>query len=410
MPQNTAPLPPLLHNPSFMRYWCARVLSVGSFQILSVVVGWQVYALTQSVFQLGLVGLVQFLAIFLLTLPAGVAADRYNRKRIIRICQGITALTAALLAWASHNGGLTTAVIFAGIAVVGVARAFEHPTTQAFLPNVVPPEALPRALALSSSAMQTAIILGPALGGLLYLAGPEAAYAVVALFYAVASLLVAGIKMRSHHPAPRQPVSLQTVFSGFSFIKSKPLILGAISLDLMAVMLGGATALLPVFAHDVLHTGPVGLGVLRAAPAVGALVVSLALARYPLRRRAGLAMFAAVGVFGVATVVFGLSTWFPLSLAALVTLGGADVVSVVVRSSLVQLGTPDAMRGRVSAVNSLFIGTSNQLGEFESGMTAALFGTVPAVVLGGIGTLAAAVVWMVIFPQLRKVDDLRKAH
>lgn len=395
----------LLRNPAFLRYWCARVLSMASFQIVSVVVGWQVYELTHSVFYLGLVGLMQFLAIFVLTLPAGMVADRHDRRLILRVCQGLSAIVAAALALGSLGGWLGIPAIFAGITLIGISRAFEHPTTQAFLANVVVPHDMPRALALASSAMQTAIIVGPALGGLLYIAGPGVAYGAVAVFYLLASLLIAGIKVR-HVPPPREPVRLKNVFSGFTFIKSKPLILGAISLDLMAVLLGGATALLPVFAQDILHVGPVGLGALRAAPAVGALLVSVILARHPLRRRAGPAMFAAVATFGLATVVFGLSTWFPLSFLALVVLGGVDVVSVVVRGSLVQLGTPDAMRGRVSAVNSLFIGTSNQLGEFESGMTAALLGTVPAVVLGGVGTVVVAVLWMRMFPALRRVDDL----
>ena len=270
---------------------------------------------------------------------------------------------------------------------------------------MVGPALLPKALALSASAIQTATILGPAIGGLLYIVGPDAAYGLVACFYAVASVLIGGLAMASVAPK-REKSSLASLFSGFSYIRSKPIILGAISLDMVAVLLGGATALLPIYAHDILHIDSVGLGLLRAAPAVGALSTSLLLARWQMTRHVGLKMFGAVTAFGLATIVFGLSTSFAISLAALVAMGAADVVSVVIRSTLVQLETPDAMRGRVSAVNSMFIGTSNQLGEFESGMTAALLGTVPAVVVGGIGTILVALAWSRLFPALRTIDRM----
>jgi len=262
---------------------------------------------------------------------------------------------------------------------------------------------LPKALALSASAIQTATIIGPALGGLLYIAGPGAAYIFIAIFYLLAGTLVSALRI-AVPPAAREPPTLKSVFSGFGFIRSRPIILGAISLDMVAVLLGGATALLPVYARDILHTNSFGLGVLRASPAVGALLMSLVLTRWPMKTRVGLKMFAAVATFGVATMGFGISSWFPLSMAALIVMGSADVVSVVVRSTLVQLGTPDGMRGRVSAVNSMFIGTSNQLGEFESGMTAWLLGTVPAVILGGVGTVVVALVWSHLFPPLRDAD------
>ena len=268
---------------------------------------------------------------------------------------------------------------------------------------IVSPLQLPRALALSASAIQTATIIGPALGGLLYIIGPGSAYLFVALFYGLASILVSRLRILTPSTA-REPATLRSVFSGFSFIRSRPIILGAISLDMVAVLLGGATALLPIYARDILHTNAFGLGVLRASPALGALSMSLILARWPLERRVGLKMFAAVAVFGLATIVFGVSSWFALSLPALVVMGAADVVSVVVRSTLVQLGTPDAMRGRVSAVNSMFVGTSNQLGEFESGLTAALFGPVEAVVLGGLGTILVALAWSRLFKSLRDAD------
>ncbi|MBE7197864.1 MAG: MFS transporter [Parafilimonas terrae] len=376
-----------------------------AFQITAVVVGWQVYALTQSTFELGLVGLMQFVPMILLTLPAGHVADRYDRRTVVRTCQAIEGLVAVLLAVGTVEGALGTRAIFAAVAALGAARAFESPTVSALLPGVVSAERLPQALALSASAMQTAFVLGPALGGALYLLGAEVAYAAVAFLFFAASVLMASIRME-RRPPPREPPTLASLLSGFVFIRDNPMVLGAISLDLFAVLLGGATALLPVFARDILRTSPVGLGLLRAAPAVGALVTSLVLARYPLRRHVGLKMFGAVALFGLATVVFGLSTSFPLSLFALAVLGAADVVSVVVRSSLVQVATPDAMRGRVSAVNSMFIGTSNQLGEFESGATAALFGTVPAVVVGGLGTIVVAGLWSALFPSLRGVQNL----
>ena len=347
----------------------------------------------------------QFLPMIALTIPAGHVADRYDRRIVVRICQGVEGCAAAFLALGTFEGWLDTTAIFGAVAVIGAARCFESPTVSALLPGVVAPERLPAALALSASAMQSATIIGPALGGALYIAGSGWAYAVIAALFWLASLLVGGIAI-ARVPPLREPVSLASLFSGFAYIRDHPMVLGAISLDLFAVLFGGATALLPVYAQDILHTSPIGLGMLRGAPAVGALLTSLVLARHPLQRHAGLKMFVAVGVFGAATILFGLSRWFPLSLAALLVLGASDVVSVVVRSSLVQIATPDAMRGRVSAVSSMFIGTSNQLGEFESGTTATLFGTVPAVVLGGFGTIVVALLWSRLFPSLRRVQNL----
>ena len=402
-------LPPLLRQPAFLRFWLARTLSTAAFQIVAVVVGWQIFTLTGSTLQLGLIGLMQFIPMLVLTIPAGHVADQYDRRTIVRVCQAVQALAAAALALGSLQGWLGAHGIFAAVAVIGAARTFESPTVSALLPGVVPAASLPSAFALSASAIQTATILGPALGGALYIAGPTLAYGAIALVFALASLLVGGIRLERAPPA-REPPSLASLLSGFTYIRDHQIVLGAISLDLFAVLLGGATALLPVYARDILHTTPVGLGVLRAAPAVGALLTSVVLARRPLKHRAGAKMFLAVGLFGLATVVFGLSTSFPLSLVALAVLGAADVLSMVVRSSLVQLQTPDAMRGRVSAVNSMFVGTSNQLGEFESGLTASLFGTVPAVVAGGLGTILVAVLWSRLFPALRAVDDLAKAQ
>ena len=397
----------VMQHPSFVLFWCARAASVVAFQMQGVAIGWQIYALTGSVWYLGLVGLAQFLPMFLLTLVVGHVADRYDRRRIVRLCLGVEALAAAALAVASYGGWQSRESILLIAVIAGAARAFEGPTMQALMPGLIPPLLLPRAAAWSASANQTASIIGPALGGLLYTLGPTTVYTANCGLFLAASLLVALIRMEWTPPA-REPVSLQSLFAGIAFIRSRPTILGAISLDLFAVLLGGATALLPVFARDILFTGPWGLGLLRAAPGIGALAMSLWLTRHPLRHRVGRIMFNSVAVFGVATIVFALSTSFLLSLGTLIVLGASDVISVVIRSTLVQIETPDAMRGRVSAVNAMFIGTSNQLGEFESGTTAALFGTVPAVVIGGAGTLLVVVLWMRLFPQLVKVESLEQ--
>jgi len=376
-----------------------------AFQMQGVAVGWQIYALTNSALFLGLVGLAQFLPMFLLTLAVGHVADRYDRRTVARICQIIEGLAACVLAWGSHSGRLDSEGILIIMFVVGAVRAFEGPTMHALVPGLVPTQIIPQAAAWSASAMQTAVILGPAIGGLLYAAGPTTVYAVVAVLFFSASSFLALIRIE-RAAAKREPVSLATLFAGISFIRGRPEILGAISLDLFAVLLGGATALLPVYARDILFVGPWGLGLLRSAPAVGALTMSIVLARRPLRSRVGMTMFFSVAVFGFATIVFGLSSSFLLSLVSLSILGAADVFSVVIRQSLVQIETPDEMRGRVSAVNSLFIGTSNQLGEFESGITAHWFGTVPAVLIGGVGTLIVVFVWMRLFPQLLHIDRL----
>lgn len=390
------------HRP-FVFFWFARVFSAIALQIFVVAVGWQIYALTGSAFSLGLVGLVQFLPILLLTLAVGHVADRYDRRAIVRICQAIMGGAVAVTALANFGGWLHPAGIFCAAAVIGASRSFEHPTMTALLPKLIDASLLPKAAAATASAMQTAFIIGPVIGGLLYTASPTAAYAVAASFFLSAAFFSALIDSRLTSSGPH-PGSRDSLFSGITYIRSNPAILGAISLDLFSVLLGGAAALLPIYARDILHTGPWGLGVLRSAPAVGALFMSFILARRPVRNRIGHRMFAAVIVFGIATIIFGVSRSLILSLGALVALGAADVVSVVIRIPLVQIVTPDRMRGRVSAVNSLFVGTSNQLGEFESGVTAALFGTVPAVMIGGFGAIAVALVWMRLFPQLRNAD------
>ncbi len=397
--------PPIFMHKSLSFFLGTRIATVMAFQMLGVAVGWQIYALTGSAMYLGLVGLAQFMPLFLLTLVVGQVADRYDRRFVAGICESIEGLAAGALALASFLGWQTKESILVIIFIVGVARAFEGPSLQALLPTLVPVDFFPRAAAWSVSAMQTATIVGPALGGFIYAAGPTAVYVSAALLYLSAGVFIVLIK-RKRAPSKHEPVSIQSVFAGIAYIWSRKVILGAISLDLFAVLLGGATALLPVYARDILKTGPWGLGLLRSAPAVGALVLSMFMARFPLRHRVGKTMFKAVAVFGAATILFAVSRSFMLSLGALVVLGASDVISVVIRHSLVQIRTPDEMRGRVSAVNSMFIGTSNQLGEFESGVTAAFFGTVPAVLIGGIGTLVVVFLWMRLFPQLARVDTL----
>ncbi len=399
----------LSRHPAFLGFWISRVLTALGSQIAAVAVGWMVYERTGSAYILGLVGLFQFMPMVLLTFVVGTVADRVDRRRIVIVCQSLEGLTLAALAIGAATDTLSIPAIFAAVAVLGGARAFEHPTLSALLPGLVPERILHKAIAVSSSAMQTATILGPSLGGLLYVLGAKAPLALSAVFFLGAAAAMATIRLE-RTPPRREPITLRSVFLGVSFVRTRPLILGTLSLDLFAVLLGGVTALLPIFAADILHTGPWGLGLLRSAPAVGALAMAVVLSRVPLDRRVGLKMFAAVIAFGVATVVFSASTNLYLSLGALVVLGASDNVSVVIRHSLVQLATPDDMRGRVNALNSLFIGTSNQLGEFESGMTAGLLGAVPAGILGGVGTILVALAWMRLFPALRQADTLAGAR
>jgi MFS family permease len=376
------------------------------YQMLSVAVGWQVYSLTGEVFDLGLVGLAQFLPMFLLTLLVGQVADWYDRRVIVALAQALQAMGVLLLAWGSVGGWLDLYHILGILLLLSSVRAFEGPSIQALLPNLVSKEFFPKAVAWMASCTQSAVIIGPALGGVLYVWGAQSVYGTVSALMVVASLLVVGVR-RTHGIASRQKMSKESLLAGIAFIRSRPAMMGAISLDLFAVLLGGATAMLPVYAKDILETDTVGLGLLRAAPAIGALLVSLYLARFPLQGGVGRKMFRAVMIFGLATIGFALSTHFWLSMGMLVVLGGSDVVSVVIRSSLVQLSTPDEMRGRVSAVNSMFIGASNQLGEFESGMAAALLGVVPSVVLGGVGTILVALWWMRLFPELSRIERLK---
>jgi MFS family permease len=394
----------LLKHPPFLFFVLSRSLSRFSSQIAAVAIGWQIYDLTGSAFALGMVGLVQFLPTALLVFVAGHAADRFERKRVVQLCQLAEAATALYLAGSTYFGAVGEVQIFVATFMLGIAGAFESPATAALLPLVAPQGSLQRATAVSSGAAQVATITGPALGGFAYALAPHFAYGVMVLFWILGMILTGFIQ-----PGPQAIAKGTTdddIFAGVRFIRSNPAILGTISLDLVAVLLGGVTALLPIYARDILQTGPLGLGVLRAAPAVGALLMTVVLARHAITRRVGMRMFEAVIVFGIATVVFALSHWMWLSALALAILGAADTISVVIRFSLVQLATPDEMRGRVGAVNFLFINASNQLGQFESGLTAALFGAMPAAVLGGVGTIAVALLWMKLFPSLRKVERL----
>jgi MFS family permease len=395
----------LLRHRSFLLFLLSRSFSRFSSQVAAVAIGWQIYDLTGSAFDLGMVGLVQFLPTALLVFVAGHAADRYERRRVVQICQLVETLTALVLAWGAYAGWLTVTQIFIATAVLGTVGAFESPAVAALLPLIVPAGALQRATALSSGAAQIATITGPALGGFAYAISPGVPYSLMVLFWLSGAILTGAIRL-AQIAVVRDAATPADLFAGVRFVRNNAAILGTISLDLFAVLLGGATALLPIYAHDILQTGPLGLGVLRAAPAVGALLMTAVLARHSINRRVGMRMFQAVIVFGVATVVFAISRWMWLSVLALAILGAADVVSVVIRFSLVQLATPDEMRGRVGAVNFLFINASNQLGQFESGVTAALLGAMPAAVLGGVGTIAIALLWMKLFPTLRDVERL----
>jgi hypothetical protein len=393
---------------AFLRFWWARLCGTAAAQMMMVALGWQMYDLTGSAWDLGLVGLAQFMPAVALVLLAGHVIDRHDRRSIVAACYAVQTVVAISLAAATLGGWVSREWILGLSLLLGAAKAFQMPAQQALTPQLVPAEVLARAMAFSSGGMQAAIVAGPALGGFLYAAGAPVVYGLcAALFVAGISLLVS---LRLQRPAAaRAPVTMDALFAGFAFIWRRKAVLGAISLDLAAVLLGGATALLPIFAKDILHTGPWGVGLLRAAPAAGALVMSVALVRWPIERRVGRVMFAAVAAYGAATVVFGLSTVFWLSFAALAATGAADMISVVIRQSLVQLDTPDAMRGRVSAVNSVFIGASGQLGEFESGATAALLGAVGSVLLGGFGTLVVVGLWIRMFPELARRQRLTEA-
>ena len=397
------------HRP-YALFWAARVAGTMALQMSTVAVGWQVYSLTRQPLDLGLIGLTQFLPAVGLALPAGQLIDLLDRRLVALACLVVELLAAAFLAGYALAGPVATWPIYAAIFVLGVSYAFHAPANSALMPNLVPARLFPTAVAWSSSGFQGATIVGPAAGGLLYAFGAPVVYVVVAALLGLACCLILAVRPPVQAPRARLRYEPGQIFDGLRFIWSRPIVLGAISLDLFAVLLGGATALLPAIAADVLLVGPWALGLLRSAPAVGALVVGVWLARRPLRQNVGLIMFASVAVFGLSTILFGLSTNLVLSGIALVMLGASDMVSVVIRQTLVQLATPDAMRGRVSSVNFIFIGTSNQLGEFESGLTAHWLGVVPAVVIGGIGTLLVVALWAWRFPDLRRARTLDLAE
>jgi MFS family permease len=389
-----------LGHRDFLRYLVARFLSTLAVQMQTVAIGWQVYAVTHDPLDLGLIGLSQFLPFVLVILPAGHLADRHDRRRIVMLCYVLEMLCAVALLAFSVVGLASALPVFAVMVVFGMARAFAMPTGQALVPNLVPAEHFGNAVALASSTFQVATILGPTLGGVLYLAGAQTVYGTVAVLLLLCVGLMFTLRAGGRTDVPREPANFSSLLSGLKFVGTRPNVLGAISLDLFAVLFGGATALLPVYASDILKVGPTGLGLLRTAPGIGAAACAGIIAFLPITRRVGHWMFAGVAIFGLATLVFGASTHFWWSLAALVLLGAGDMVSVYIRHLLVQLETPDAIRGRVSAVNAVFIGASNELGEFRAGVMAAWWGVMPAVLIGGAATLAVAVAWTRLFPSL----------
>jgi MFS family permease len=400
----------VLRHAQFARFAICRFMTTLSWQMLAVAVGWHVYALTHDPLALGLVGLSEFLPFLLLVMVGGHVADHADRRDVLVIAWSIESLCIGILLWLTVAGGQAVWPIYLVIVAFGSTRAFYSPAMQALVPTLVPREEFPRAVALNSTLFQIASISGPAIGGALYLLGPSVVFGACLGLFVVAVLLT--MSLGPHRAAPRdaadaRPTDGHALLEGLRYVLHQRVVLGVISLDLFAVLFGGATALLPIYAAEVLHIGPVGLGVLRSAPSVGALIAAGVLALRPINRHAGAWMFGGVALFGVSTLVFGVSTSVPLSVAALLLLGCGDMVSVYVRGILVQLNTPDAIRGRVSAINSMFIGGSNELGEFESGATARWFGAVRAVLLGGALTLAVVGGWMGLFPELRRLDRLR---
>ena len=393
------------HHRPYVFYMLALGSAGFAVQIMSVSVGWQVYDLTRNPLDLGFVGLAQFLPALLMVLITGLVADKFNRRLIISICFAIEVLCAAGFLFITFNAGLGVLPIFGILVVLGFARAFMNPAADALAPNLLPPEAIAHGISLNSMIWQVTTITGPVAGGLLYGVSGSSAYAtaMTLLMAAIAFVFFIGSVPQKNHA---QETNLSTLLAGFKFIRHEKVVLGAISLDLFAVLLGGAVALMPVYARDILEVGPWGLGLLRSAPGVGAIVVALYLARFPIKDRAGVILFICVAAFGFSTLVFGLSTHVPVSITALMLMGGFDMVSVYVRETLMQLWTPDNVRGRVNAVNRVFIGASNELGEFRAGVMAAVIGTVAAVAVGGAGTMAVAGLWARWFPQLRVIKKL----
>jgi MFS family permease len=393
----------VLRHRNFTLYLSARTLATLAVQMQNVAIGWQVYSMTHNLFDLGLIGLAQFLPFLLLILIAGHAADRYDRRTLITLSLGAQLLCGLMLLGYTYTGLTAVWPVFAVLVLYGSARAFMGPATQAILVNLVPQESFSKAVALSSSSFHVAVIVGPTLGGLFYLAGPKTVYMVSSVLLLTSVVMMAMVKSVKQ-PSASGPASWHTVLEGLRFVWSRKIVLGAISLDLFAVLFGGATALLPALAHDVLHIGPSGLGALRTAPGAGAALCSIALAFFPVTRRVGAWMLGGVAVFGVGTLVLGATTSFIVALVALFLMGAGDMISVYVRHLLVQYETPDEIRGRVSAVNSVFIGASNELGEFESGITAGWLGLTRAILFGGAATLAVVGAWTFLFPALSRMD------
>jgi MFS family permease len=396
-----------LSHRDFRRYLASVFLGILAIQIQSVAVSWQIYSIAHSPMALGYVGLSQFVPMMACTLPAGHLADTFDRRLILAASYLVEAVAAALFVILALTAPAVAWPFYIVLALFGAARAFAGPAAQSFVPMLVPAEQFPQAVAFSSSTFSVAVIAGPALGGAIYILGPAVAYAVCLVLFVSIAIITMSIQSRSAgYPSETDLTVLERLTAGIAYVWSRPLILGSFSLDLFAVLLGGATALLPIYARDILHVGPLGLGLLRSAPALGAAILGFALGKMALQRKVGLWMFTCVAIYGLATIVFGISRNFAISMVALFVLGASDMVSVYVRTTLTQLATPDAMRGRVSAINRLFVGASNELGEFESGLTATLFGTVPSVILGGVGTLAVVALWAWLFPSLREVDRL----
>jgi len=404
-----APSLSLRHHRPFALYWVSRGSSMIALQMQAVAVAWQMYDITHNPLDLGLVGLTQFIPAALFVLVAGHVADRYDRRKIVRICQITSGLAGATLAIGTAGGWLTREALLAIVFVTGSARAFEQTTMTTLLPGIVPAALLSRATAAGASATQIAVIGGPAMGGLLYAISPILVYALCCTLYFTSSILISNVKVE-RNASSREPVSLTVLFAGFRYIRHNPVILGVISIDLFAVIVGGVYALLPVFARDIFHAGPWGLGLLRASPGVGALIAAIIMTHRPPRQWVGRIMFGAVGIYGIAIIIFALSHSFMLSMALLGVLGAADMISVVIRMTLIQLETTDDMRGRVSAVNSLFIIASNQLGDFRAGLMAAWLGTIPAVMVGGAGAMAVALVGRKVFAKLYRVETLDTAR
>jgi len=400
--------PGLIHQRPFVLFWLARLAATMGYQMLALTIGWKIYEITGSAFDLGLVGLIQFIPAVVLTLLIGHAADRYDRGLIVRVAQSVYALAALTIAISLIAGVLSRDLLFVAVFMVGCARAFEMPTAHSLAPALVPAPMISRAVAAWTSANQIAVICGPALGGMIFTVSPVLVVILCAVFFTASITLISFVRVKG--PAPkREPPTFASVLAGFEYVRTRKRLLGVITLDFFVVIFGGVTGLLPIFARDILSVGPIGLGLLRSAPAAGALITAIILSRHPVERHIGRKMFAVVAIYGIATIAFGLSTWFPLSLLALACLGASDALSVVIRFSLVQIETPDEKRGRVSAINYLLVGSSNTLGEFESGMVAAWLGAVPSVLIGGIGSLLVAATWMGLFPDLRRIDRYEPA-